>query len=77
MKLLTVIPELDPFLAGMRPFFSRRQFTHFRRYVMGLVGAKRKTIRTMAASSTEKFDQSSLNTYDNLTLFNHVASIAK
>jgi hypothetical protein len=66
MKLLTVIPELEPFLAMMRPFFlSRNQFRHFTRYIIGLIGARRKTIRTMAASSLEGFDQSSLNRFIN------------
>jgi len=32
MKLLTLIPELEPFLARTRLFFSRRQFRHFHRY---------------------------------------------
>src|ERR1700730_1249063 len=66
MKLLTVIPELEPFLATMRPFFlSRNQFRHLTRYVVGLIGARRKTIRTIAASSIEGFDQSSLNRFIN------------
>jgi hypothetical protein len=66
MKLLTVIPELEPFLGTVRPFFlSRNQFRHFARYVIGLIGARRKTIRTIAASSVERFDQSSLNRFIN------------
>jgi hypothetical protein len=65
MKLLTVIPELEPFLATLRPFFSRNQFRHFTRYVVGLIGAKRKTIKTIARSTVNSFDQSSLNRFIN------------
>ena len=66
MKLLTVIPELEPFFTSVRHLFlSRIQFRHFTRYVIGLIGARRKTIRTIAASSTECFDQSSLNRFIN------------
>jgi SRSO17 transposase len=65
MKLLTVIPELQPFLERLRPAFSRRQFRHLARYVIGLVASRRKTIRSIARSTTDRFDQSSLNRFMN------------
>jgi hypothetical protein len=65
MKLLTVIPELQPFLERPRPAFSRRQFRHLARYVIGLVASRRKTIRSIARSTTDRFDQSSLNRFMN------------
>jgi hypothetical protein len=65
MRLLTVIPELESFLATMRPLFSRNQFRHFARYVIGLIAAKRKTIKTIARSTVDSFDQSSLNRFIN------------
>src|SRR5712691_923633 len=65
MRLLTVIPELQPFLARLRPSFTRRQFRHLARYVIGLVASRRKTIRSIARSTAERFDQSSLNRFMN------------
>lgn len=65
MRLLTVIPELQPFLARLRPRFTRRQFRHLARYVIGLVASRRKTIRSIARSTMERFDQSSLNRFMN------------
>ena len=65
MRLLTVIPELQPFLARLRPRFTRRQFRHLARYVIGLVGSRRKTIRNMTASTIDRFDRSSLNRFMN------------
>jgi DDE superfamily endonuclease len=65
MKLLTVIPELQPFLERLRPAFSRRQFRHLARYVIGLVASRRKTIRSIARSTIDRFDQSSLNRFMN------------
>lgn len=65
MRLLTVIPELQPFLARLRPSFTRRQFRHLARYVVGLVASRRKTIRCIARSTVDRFDQSSLNRFMN------------
>jgi hypothetical protein len=76
MRLLTVIPELQPFLERLRPNFTRRQFRHLARYVIGLVASRRKTIRSIARSTTDRFDQSSLNTYDNFALFIHPVGLS-
>lgn len=65
MRLLTVIPELQPFLARLRPRFTRRQFRHLARYLVGLVGSRRKTVRSITRSTAERFDQSSLNRFIN------------
>jgi hypothetical protein len=55
MRLLSVIPELQPFLSSIRPLFSREQFRHLARYVIGLMGStKRKTINTITKSSSER-----------------------
>jgi hypothetical protein len=44
MRLLTVIPELQPFLSRIRLLFSREQFRYLARYLIGLIGSrKRKT----------------------------------
>lgn len=65
MRLLTVIPELQPFLARLRPRFTRRQFRHLARYVIGLIASRRKTINTITRSTMDRFDQSSLNRFMN------------
>ncbi len=65
MRLLTVIPELQPFLERLRPSFTRKQFRHLARYVIWLVASRRKTIRSIARSTTDRFDQSSLNRFMN------------
>lgn len=67
MRVLTVIPELDTFLSGIRPLFSREQFRHLARYVIGLIGStKRKTINTITKSFFgDNFNQSSLNRFLN------------
>jgi hypothetical protein len=65
MRLLTVIPELQPFLERLRPSFTRRQFRHLARYMIGLVASRRKTIRSIARSTIDRFDQSSLNRFMN------------
>ena len=65
MRLLTVIPELQPFLERLRPAFTRRQSRHLAHYLIGLVGSRRKTVRSMAMSTIDRFDQSSLNRFIN------------
>jgi hypothetical protein len=71
MRLLSVIPELQPFLSSIRPLFSREQFRHLARYVIGLMGStKRKTINTITKSFFgEKFNQSSLNRFLNSSVW--------
>jgi DDE superfamily endonuclease len=65
LRLLTVIPELQPFLERLRPAFTRRQFRHLARYLIGLVGSRRKTVRSMVMSTVDRFDQYSLNRFIN------------
>lgn len=65
MRLLCTIPELEPFLTRLRPYFSRAQFRHLARYMVGLIGSKRKTIRNITASTIDRFNQSSMNRFIN------------
>jgi hypothetical protein len=71
MRLLSVIPELQPFLLRIRPLFSREQFRHLARYLIGLIASrKRKTINTITKSFFgEKFNQSSLNRFINSSVW--------
>lgn len=46
-----------------RPLFSRSQFRHFCRYIVGLIASDRKRIRRIASFCADRVDQSNLNRF--------------
>lgn len=62
-QILPKMELLDNVINFAKKCFSKPQFTHFREYLGGLITLQHKTISSIAASSIEKQNQSSLNRF--------------